>query len=395
MDNPETIDALIIGAGPAGLMAAEVLSAAGRSVLVADAMPSPARKFLMAGKSGLNLTKDENFDRFLRAYGPAAARMEPILRAFGPDAVREWATQLGQALFVGSSGLVFPVAMKASPLLRAWLERLDGNGVVLRRKWRWTGWEDENALFDTPDGVRRVQAKTTVLALGGASWRRLGSDGAWAKTLRETGCGINEFAPSNAGIKVAWSPFMDQHLGQAIKGARLTAGGITSRGEFVIAKGGLEGGGVYPLTPALRDGHEMRIDFKPDLSLDQLQTRLAAMPGKVKARDALRRLGLGTAAIALIQEWGRPLPKISNLGAVIKGLKAPDTGLRPMDEAISTAGGLSWDTLDDDLMLRPRPGVFAAGEMLDWEAPTGGYLLTGCFATGHWAGSAALRYLAR
>ena len=382
-------EALIIGAGPAGLMAAERLAASGVAVTLAEAKPSPARKFLMAGKSGLNLTKDEPFEAFLAQFGAAQADLAPMLRGFGPEAVQDWARGLGQPLFTGSTGRVFPEAMKASPLLRAWLARLEGAGVRLERRWRWTGWDGEACRFETPEGPRVLRPRATILACGGASWARLGSDGAWAGWVDNTA----PFRPANMGFAVSWSDHMRRHFGTPVKGCALQAGDQISRGEFVISERGIEGGGIYALSAAMRDGAPLTIDLAPDLSLDDLRARLARPRGKQSLANHLRRtLRLDPVKQALLMEFARPLPE--DLAPVIKALAVSHDGPRPMDEAISTAGGLRFDALDEGLMLRDRPGTFAAGEMLDWEAPTGGYLLTACLATGRWAGDAAARYLA-
>jgi uncharacterized flavoprotein (TIGR03862 family) len=393
----EDQDALVVGAGPAGLMAAEALSAAGYGVVVAEAKPSPARKFLMAGKSGLNLTKAEDRARFLAAYGAAADRLAPMLAIFGPDEVRAWAEGLDQTLFTGSTGRVFPTAMKASPLLRAWLRRLDAAGVDLRRGWRWRGWSNGTAVFDVPGGgQRQVGARVTILALGGASWARLGSDGAWAPILEAEGVPLTPFAPANAGLRIDWTDRMARHFGTPVKGARLAAGGLESRGEVVISERGLEGGGVYPLTPALRAGAPLVVDLKPGWPPERLAAEIGSAPARQTVREILRRrIGLGPGAIALLQEFARPLKRDRSLVAAIRGLTLPYSGLRPLDEAISTAGGIAWAGVDSDLMLKARPDVHVAGEMLDWEAPTGGYLLTACLATGLWAGRAAARSLAQ
>lgn len=381
--------ALVIGAGPAGLMAAGELARAGFAVTVAEAKPSPARKFLMAGKSGLNLTRAEPLPAFTTRYPEGAGWLAPMLAAFGPDQVQAWARGLGQPVFTGSTGRVFPVAMKASPLLRAWLAQLAGLGVVLRTRWRWTGFDGAALRFDTPSGTGRLAPDRTVLALGGASWARLGSDAAWVPWLMARGVAITRFAPSNAGLAMVWSAHMQRHLGAAIKGVHLTAGPLSSRGEMTLSARGLEGGGIYPLTPALRTGTALTVDLAPDLTVQTLATRLARR-GKDSLTTTLRKAGLDPAKVALLQECARPLPSDPSALAIrIKALPLPHNGLRPMDEAISTAGGIARTACDDGLQLRKMPGIHAAGEMLDWDAPTGGYLLTACLATGRWAGRAA------
>jgi uncharacterized flavoprotein (TIGR03862 family) len=386
MDTP---DALVIGAGPAGLMAAEFLAEAGHSVLIADAMPSPARKFLMAGKSGLNLTKDEPLPEFLSHYHPQAPQLIAAVSDFGPQKVIAWAKGLGQDVFTGSTGRVFPVAMKASPLLRAWLAQLEAKGVRLTRRWRWTCWDGEAAVFATPESETRIATKVTILALGGASWARLGSDGRWAALFEGQ---TAPFAPANMGQIVDWAPQMAQYFGTPVKGAALIAGDLSSRGEFVVSARGLEGGGVYSVSRAVREGAPLLIDLFPDKSPEQLRITLSRPRGKATLAKHLRQtLGLDPIRWALLNEFGRPLP--DDLTPLLKALPVRHSGPRPMDEAISTAGGLRFDALDEGLMLKERPGVFAAGEMLDWEAPTGGYLLTGCLATGRMAGLAAAKRL--
>jgi len=390
--------AVVVGAGPAGLMAAEELARAGCAVTLADAKPSVGRKFLMAGKSGLNLTKDEPADRLLLAYDEAAPWLAPMISAFDAAAVQAWARDLGQDLFTGSTGRVFPVAMKASPLLRAWLTRLDGLGVVRRTRWRWSGWDDQGAVrFDTPDGPAVIKADVTVLALGGASWARLGSDGSWATVLAGKGVTLAPFAPANVGLNIDWSAHMAPVLGLPLKGVALSAGTMRTRGEAVISAHGLEGGGVYSISKAIRQGSGLSIDLAPDLTVAQLVDRLNRPRGKTSWANHLRKvLKLGAARLAMLQEFGRPLPTDTTaLAQLIKALPVRHAGVRPMDEAISTAGGVCRSAVDENLMLRALPGVFCAGEMLDWEAPTGGYLLTACLATGRWAGRAAADFARR
>jgi uncharacterized flavoprotein (TIGR03862 family) len=379
--------ALVIGAGPAGLMAARELARAGLRVTVAEAKPSVGRKFLMAGKSGLNLTKAEPFADFLRAYGARAENLRPMLEGFGPDAVQDWAREHGQEVFTGSTGRVFPEAMKASPLLRNFLNELRGLGVTIRTRWRWTGGLDA-AVFDTPEGAQSIAADVTVLACGGASWARLGSDGAWTAHVPENT--VESFRPANMGFDVEWSPHMAKHFGQAVKDVELRAGDLRSRGEFIISSNGLEGGGIYEVSAALREGAALTLDLLPHMDTDRIAERMRAAKRGDSLPNRLRKaLRLDPVKRALVMEFGRAAKDLPRL---IKHLPIPLTGPRPMDEAISTAGGLRFEALDSGLMLRDRPGVFAAGEMLDWEAPTGGYLLTACFATGFWAGQHAARF---
>ncbi|WP_299082058.1 TIGR03862 family flavoprotein [uncultured Ruegeria sp.] len=387
--------AVVIGAGPAGLMAAEQLANAGHSVVVAEAKPSVARKFLMAGKSGLNLTKDAPLETLIASYDEAADWLQPMIAAFDAQGVQNWARDLEQELFTGSTGRVFPKVMKASPLLRAWLARLGQAGVDVRVRWRWTGWDGQALTFDTPEGPQSVVADVAILAMGGASWSRLGSDGSWAEILAAKGLTLTPFAPANAGLLVEWSQHMSPHLGAPIKGVALQAGSAQTRGEAVISQHGLEGGGIYTICKAVRKGAPLTIDLMPDLTKGEIATRLSKPRGKSSLSNHLRKvLKLGATRTALLMEFGRPFPDTPDaLAQVIKSLPVRHAGLRPMDEAISTAGGVPRAELDDGLMLRAVPGVFCAGEMLDWEAPTGGYLLTACFATGRWAGQSAVDWL--
>ncbi len=385
-------ETVVIGAGPAGLMAAGVLAEAGHTVLLAEARPSAGRKFLMAGKSGLNLTKDEPLAVFRSAYG--TDWLDPMLADFGPEQVMDWARGLDQDVFTGTTGRVFPVAMKASPLLRAWMGRLADQGVALKTRWRWTGWDGDALRFDTPEGPVRLSPKVTVLALGGASWPRLGSDAAWVPWLTRRGVAVAPFQPANVGLGVDWSAPMQRHFGQPVKGTALMARAQVSRGEFVVTAKGIEGGGVYGVSAAVRDGAPLFLDLLPNLSLAEVMGRLSAPHGKDSLPNRLRKaLRLDPLRIALLQEWGRPLGDGATLARKIKHLPVRHTGPRPIAEAISSAGGITRHSLTGDLQLRALPGVYACGEMLDWEAPTGGYLLTGCMATALWAGKAAVRAL--
>jgi uncharacterized flavoprotein (TIGR03862 family) len=388
--------AVVIGAGSAGLMAAETMAAAGLQVTVCDAKPSVGRKFLMAGKSGLNLTKQEESGAFLDAYAEAAPALRPMIDAFDADAVQDWARGLGQEVFTGSTGRVFPKAMKASPLLRAWLMRLSEAGVQINTRWQWQGWDGAALKFDTVDGVQTLSPDVTVLALGGASWARLGSTGAWADLLVEKGVTLAGFAGANAGIKVEWSDFMARHFGVPLKGVAWTAGAYTSRGEATLSARGLEGGGIYTVSRGVREGHPLVLDMLPDQTVPEVTARLSKPRGKASFANHLRKtLGLSPAQIALVQEMARPLPEgLRGTARLLKNLPIQHAGLRPMDEAISTAGGIPFDQMDAGLMLKAVPGVFASGEMLDWEAPTGGYLISACLATGHWAGTHAAQWCA-
>ncbi|HUH10384.1 MAG TPA: TIGR03862 family flavoprotein [Brevundimonas sp.] len=400
--SPAPSTAAVIGAGPAGLMAAERLAQAGLRVTVHERMPSVARKFLMAGRGGLNLTHSEPSAPFLDRYdAPARARISGWLDAFSPADLTAWVEGLGQETFVGSSGRVFPKAMKASPLLRAWLARLGGLGVEIRVRSRWAGWKDGALSFDTSEGERIERPDAVVLALGGASWAKLGSDAAWVPGLQEAGVAVAPFRPSNVGFDVVWSPLLrDRFAGQPVKGVALTHAGRTVRGEAMIAAYGIEGGAVYALSAGLRDAverdgsAELTLDLRPDLSRPALTQKLLKPRGKGSLSNWLRKTAhLDPVAIALLREGG-PLPtEPGPLAARIKGVTLTLTGVQGLARAISSAGGVALDAVDERLMLKARPGVFVAGEMLDWEAPTGGYLLQASFASGVVAASGVTDWL--
>lgn len=387
------VPALVVGAGPAGLMAAEMLADGGHPVLVAEAKPTVARKFLMAGKSGLNLTKAEPAAAFARHI--SADWLRPMVESFGPAAIEAWARTLGQEVFTGSSGRVFPVGMKASPLVRAWLARLTGKGVDIRTRWRWTGFDGGTFLFDTAEGPQRIKPGVAVLALGGASWPRLGSDGGWVPVLEGQGVKVAPLRPANMGLSVRWSDHITRHLGQPVKGIALRAGDHKVRGEFVVSHRGIEGGGIYALSAAARDGAALFLDLMPDVTQAEIARRLGRPRGGNSLSNHLRKaLSLDPVRLALLFEWAHPLPEAPDaLASVLKALPVRHEGPRPLAEAISSAGGVQRESLTDDLELVDLPGTFVAGEMIDWEAPTGGYLLTTCLATGRHAGRAAARRL--
>nr|WP_268869792.1 TIGR03862 family flavoprotein [Magnetospirillum molischianum] len=400
----EPADAVVIGGGPAGLMAAETLAAQGFSVALYDAMPSPGRKFLLAGKGGLNLTHTEPMERFVERYGAQADRFGPLLAAFGPAELRAWAEELGIETFVGSSGRVFPAGMKAAPLLRAWLRRLKASGIALHVRHRWQGWDETGALaFSTPAGVIKVRASAVVLALGGASWPQLGSDGAWVGRLTERGLTVATLRPANCGFDLDWSPtFAERCAGTRLSTVELSFDGVVRRGELTLTATGIEGGLVYALAAPLRDAIERdgialpTLDLMPDWSRERIEAALRRPRGSRSFSTFLRKaLPLDANAVMVLREI---LPSTSlgdpvALAAAIKGGTLRLLRPRPLAEAISTAGGLSFDEVDEHLMLRRLPGQFVAGEMLDWEAPTGGYLLTGCFASGRVAGLGAADWL--
>ncbi len=396
----------VIGGGPAGLMAAEVLSRNGVAVDLYDAMPSVGRKFLMAGKGGMNLTHSEPLDAFLARYGARRDRIEPLLAAFGPEALRDWARGLGVDTFVGSSGRVFPTDMKAAPLLRAWLHRLRAAGVRFHMRHRWLGWDAYGALrFATPEGQASVDAETTVLALGGGSWSRLGSDGAWVPLLEQRGVRIAPLRPANCGFNVGWSEhFRARHAGAPLKSVALSFAGETRRGEFVVTEHGVEGSLIYAFSARLRDaieaeaGATLHLDLLPDFSPDRVAQEIAHPRGSRSLSSHLQsRLGLKGVKVGLLHEClnKEAFADPRQLAAAIKALPIRLIAPRPLDEAISSAGGVTFEALDENLMLRSLPGVFCAGEMLDWEAPTGGYLLTACFACGHAAGMATAAWIGR
>jgi uncharacterized flavoprotein (TIGR03862 family) len=402
-------DVAVIGGGPAGLMAAEVLAQGGAAVTVYDRMPSLARKFLLAGRGGLNLTHSEDLEHLLKRYGAAEPRLRRLIEDFTPAALRAWCEGLGQETFVGTSGRVFPAAMKASPLLRAWLKRLDTAGVAVKLRHQWMGWdEDGRLLFATEQGPVAVAADATVLALGGASWARLGSDGGWVAPLNRAGVCVTPLVPANCGALTIWTDhFRDRFEGEPMKRVALTCGSESVRGEAVITRSGLEGGAVYALSASLREAIAasgeviLHVDLRPDFTLAELEERLSRSRGKQSLSTFLRKsVHLYPAAIGLLQEaaiaFASPLNALTPqaLAERIKAVPVRVTGMALIEKAISTAGGIAWDEIDDTMMLHRRPGTFVAGEMVDWEAPTGGYLLQACFATGAAAGRGALQWRA-
>ncbi len=403
MANQSSIVA-IIGGGPAGLMAAEAAARAGAKAVVFDQMASLGRKFLLAGRGGLNLTHSEPLDAFLARYGDARPRLAPMVDAFSPDAARAWALDLGQETFVGTSGRVFPKSFKASPLLRAWLRRLADLGVETRLRHSFKGWDaSERLWFETPAGEVAFAAGATILAMGGASWPRLGSDGGWVAPLSRAGVEIAPLRPANCGFDAPWSAHIaEKFAGFPLKSIAIAFGDARVRGDCVVTRHGLEGGAIYALSAPLRDAiarggaATILLDLRPDVALDALAARLAAPRAKQSSSTFLRKAaGLAPVAIALLREPG-PLPESpAALAARVKALPLRLTATRPIERAISTAGGVRWDGLDETLMIAGRPGVFVAGEMIDWEAPTGGYLLQACLATGAWTGQAAARWAGR
>lgn len=400
----------IIGGGPAGLMAAEMLAAASstvnpKKVEIFESMPSVGRKFLMAGKGGMNITHSEPLADFIGRYGERVGHIAPLLDAFGPTQLREWIHGLGIDTFVGTSGRVFPTDMKAAPLLRAWLHGLRGQGVAFHVRHRWLGWTADGRLrFATPTGEIAVEADAVILALGGGSWAKLGSDGAWVPMLADRGIEVAPLKPANCGFDVAWSPyFSERFAGAPVKAVSARCHGQPEKkGEFNITATGIEGGLIYAVSAPLRDALAgdgravLYLDLAPGRSLDKLTADLSRPRGRDSLANHLRRhAGIEGVKAGLLREFCRAetMNQASSLAEAIKRLPLVVTATRPLDEAISTAGGVTFEGLDENLMLRRQPGVFCAGEMLDWEAPTGGYLLTACLASGRAAGLGASRWL--
>ena len=389
----------VIGGGPAGLMAADVLSQAGIAVEIYDAMPSLGRKFLLAGKGGMNITHAEDFDHFVTRYGDRSADLMPLLQQFGAGQLREWIHALGVETFVGTSGRVFPREMKAAPLLRKWLHRLREAGVKIHTRHRWLGWKDDQLLFGTTGCEKTVKTDAVVLALGGASWPVLGSDGAWFQLLKEKNVSLAPLCPSNCGFDVQWSHF----FAGKFAGSPLKHVAVNGRvGECVVTGTGIEGSLVYAMSAGLRDSIAQEgsavllLDLAPDTSEADLHKALDKPRGKRSAGEHLRRCtGIDGVKSALLREYFTldVFNNMAQLAAAIKAVPVTLVATRPVEEAISTAGGVQFDSLDNNLMLRELPGVFCAGEMLDWEAPTGGYLLTACFSTGQAAGQGVLAWL--
>ena len=394
----------VVGGGPAGLMAAEVISAHGGKVDVYDSMPSVGRKLLMAGKSGLNITHSDSFDVFVTRYGKRRDKIEPMLKNFGSKELRDWVHSFGIETFIGTSGRVFPTGMKASPLLRAWIKRLNASNVTFHLRHKLATILPDNSLrFVTPNGEVTAKPDAVVLALGGGSWSRLGSDGAWVSMLKQAGAEVEPLHPANCGFDVAWSPhFREKFDGHPVKSVVLSFGEFHQQGEFIITKEGVEGGLIYAASAMIRDeiyanGRAvMLLDLKPDRTLEWLKEKLSRPRGKRSLASYLEKtLGVKGVKAGLLYEF---VPKedftnADKLAESIKALPVPLVRPSPLDEAISSAGGVRFESLDENLMLKTMPGVFCAGEMLDWEAPTGGYLLTACFSSGYAAGNGALKWL--
>lgn len=392
----------IIGGGPAGLAAAELLAQHGHQVKIYEAMPTPARKFLMAGKSGLNITHDEDFDQFKTRYGTASSSLANALDDLMPMDIRRWANELGAETFVGSSGRVFPKAMKASPLLRNWLGRLNDLNVTLKTRHRWAGFDGDTLVFDTPEGKVKAQHDGTILALGGTSWPRLGGNGDWISYLEGLNINIAPFQPANCGFVVNWSDhFKEKFAGAPIKSVSATSGFGTQQGEFVISETGVEGSLIYHHSTALRDAltntgkAELLLDLVPGQTPEKLIARLEKQKSKQSLSNLLRKgaklTGAKAALIREVQPDANTYTPIE-LAKLIKALPLPITAPQPITHAISSAGGIKWDEIDSNYMLQRRPGLFVAGEMIDWEAPTGGYLITACMATGRAAAYGLLQW---
>jgi uncharacterized flavoprotein (TIGR03862 family) len=393
----------IIGGGPAGLMCAEVLIQHGVKVDVYDSMPSLGRKFLMAGRGGLNLTHSEPFEKFISRYGKRKTEVEKWLRDFTPDDLRAWAGGLGIETFVGTSGRVFPVGMKTSPLLRAWLKRLADSGVEFHLRHRWSGWSADGSLkFETPEGEKTLGADAVVLALGGGSWSKLGSDGAWVDWLNQAGAEVKPLKPSNCGFDVKWSPhFREKFDGQPLKSVVLSFGEFRQQGEFIVTKNGVEGSLIYAASAWLRDEIEasgvatFTLDMSPDRSEEWLAEKLSKPRGSRSMSSHIEKtIGLKGVKVGLLYEFmpKEDFSRPERVAAFVKRMPIPLISPRPLDEAISSAGGVTFESLDENLMLIHKPGIFCAGEMLDWEAPTGGYMLTACFASGRAAAAGVLKW---
>ena len=384
---------LIVGGGPAGLMAADFASRSGVEVTLADSMPTFGRKFLMAGKSGLNLTMHEDDITFQTRIIHNNTTIEKALEEFGPIEVIEWANSLGIKTFVGSTGRVFPTEMKASPLLRNWISRLDELGVTRQNRWKLKSISNKVATFETPQGLLNKSADGIVLALGGASWPKLGSNGDW-KSLFDP-AELESFQASNCSFIVKWSIKMSKYFGQPLKSIKLSAGSQSSRGEIIISQKGIEGGGIYSLSAQLKKGEDLILDLLPDWDNDKILKLLTIPWGKSSSSNILRkRLKLEPIKQAILREFAMDVFKEpALLTKSIKSLKIPLNGTGPIQTAISTSGGVKMGSIDENFMLRGRPGVFCAGEMLDWDAPTGGYLITTCLATGRMAGKRAVQFV--
>ena len=385
-------DVLIVGGGPAGLMAADYLSKLNYSITLVDQMPTMGRKFLMAGKSGLNLTKNEPFEKFLNNFSESAPQLLSALENFTPDDVQDWATSLGINLFTGSSGRVFPTHMKASPLLRAWLSQLDKRGVTRRHKMKAISLENMSLLFESENGEEEISAKAILFAMGGASWRRLGSDAEWLKWL--TNVKNEKFSASNVGLKINWSTHVNKYFGEPVKAITLRSGKIKSQGEIVITQTGIEGGGIYSLSPAIRKGEEVFLDLLPNWNEKKLNDALQNSLTKASWSNYLRKVfKLNKVKQTLLREFSSNSFSKEQLLVDLKCLRITHQGFDEMDKAISTAGGVHFDQLDHNLMLSKKPGIFFAGEMLNWDAPTGGYLITAALATGLWSAKGIAKLL--